>query len=354
MRKTVNYMESNSIGILPGPRSSFLDHLVPLCQLMNIPLYCTERWVAELGEIFYPPMTLLKKVQLENYQTFLYVEPAKTALGSYQLGHLLHKGSAQSICGFHGNSDKNLDTFWLERLVEEDIILIYGNYLLDFLKRKGILSRLKQLIVTGNYRYAFYEKHRHFFDALARPHLFSNSARKTILYAPTWSYQDRHATWNSPFFTTVSWVLDTLPKEFQMFVKLHPFYFYLYPQVAEEIKHRYKEHENIHFLDEIPLIYPFLEKTDIYLGDYSSVGYDFLFYNRPMFFLNTHQEMLLSCCGKKIEKADLPKMYHMICKDDQKELSVHRKQLYHYAFGPSKPFDLLSNEINQALSKAST
>src|SRR5438105_1920604 len=43
---------------------------------------------------------------------------------------------------------------------------------------------------------------------------------------------------------------------------------------------------NLLFITDFPLIYPLLAKTDIYLGDVSSIGYDFLFFQKPMFFFN--------------------------------------------------------------------
>lgn len=350
MNLIVKLMESfNAIGILPGPRSSFLDHLVPLCHLLNSPLYCPDQWVAQLAEIFYPDLVILRDAKLNAYQTFFYVEPSRMAHGSFHFDQKVYRGKARSICGLHGNSDKNCDTFWIERMVDEDIVLAYGDYMLDIFREKGIYDRLSSVIITGNYRRIFYEKHHAFFDAMAKPHLFPSSCRKTILYAPTWSYKGRHAKWNSSFFTVCSFVLDNLPDDFQIFVKLHPFYFYLYPSEVAEIKKTYEEKENIRFLDEIPLIYPFLEQTDIYLGDYSSIGYDFLFYNRPLFFLSQKEEAFLWRCGRRISFSEYPKLYSIIRADDQKELKEVRKAVYNYVFGTSKPLEELKQEIEQKL-----
>lgn len=336
------------LGILTGARSSFLDHLVPLCHLMNIPLYCTDRWVAELADIFYPPLEQIKTPNLKDYSTFFYVQPARTAHGSFYFDTLLYQGKARSVCGLHGNSEKNLDTFWVERLTDEDLVLLYGEFLIQSLKEKGVFSRMPSCVVTGNYRQTFYEKHREFFDQICQSHLFSTK-KITVLYAPTWTYPDRRERWNSSFFDVYPYVLDHIPDEFQVLVKLHPFYFYLYPREVEELKERYSANAAIHFLDEIPLVYPFLDKVDIYLGDYSSVGYDFLFYNRPLFFINSEKKTALSQCGKVLSISELPYLYQILRKETQEDLSSIRKAFYHHAFAPSKPFDLLRKEIEEGL-----
>ncbi len=59
--------------------------------------------------------------------------------------------------------------------------------------------------------------------------------------------------------------------------------------LAEGIKHK-----NVVLIEDFPLVYPLLAATDIYLGDVSSIGYDFLMFNRPMFLSNKLQQMLLT------------------------------------------------------------
>ena len=69
-------------------------------------------------------------------------------------------------------------------------------------------------------------------------------------------------------------------------------------------------------LIEFPYIYPLLEFCDIYLGDCSSVGYDFLHLNRPMYFLNphnrdsNHNSCFLHQYGVVIPKRDWAKVFH--------------------------------------------
>ncbi len=344
-------MAFKGIGILSGRKISFLDHLIPLCSMMGIPLYCTDRWTAELADIFYPSVSLVKKPLLESYDAFFYVELSRTPLGSFDFRQFLHTQPKRSVFGFHGNSDKNLDTFWIERLVDEDLVLVYGDFFIDCLKDKGVWPRLNSVVRTGNYRLNYYEKQRAFFERVVNPYRFSASKRKTILYAPTWCYPDRHSQWNSSFFDTHRDVLESIPEDFQIFVKLHPYYFSLFPKEVADLKKALEEHEQIRFLDETPLIYPFLEQADIYLGDYSSVGYDFLAYNRPMFFLSPREDVFLHRCGRWIAPKEYPHLYSILRDDRQETLRETRQQMYHYVFGDSKAFERIAEDIQQQLAK---
>jgi hypothetical protein len=51
------------IGVVEGPRTSFLDHLIPLCHLLQIPLYCEDAYVRAAAEIYYPPVELVETLE---------------------------------------------------------------------------------------------------------------------------------------------------------------------------------------------------------------------------------------------------------------------------------------------------
>lgn len=90
------------------------------------------------------------------------------------------------------------------------------------------------------------------------------------------------------------------------------------------------------FLKAFPSIYPLLEYTDVFVGDMSSIGYDFLTFNKPMFFLNPceNKEAFLFQCGVEIK----PNQYHDLYDIMKKELSKKdffspiRKKVYSYSF----------------------
>jgi len=316
-------MVSNAIAVLPGPRISFLDHLMPFCHFWKIPLLCTDQWVYTCAHTFYPQTPIILAGHgnfqhiLSNYQTFVVVEPCRLHPRALQFGEFLYKGEGRSIVGFHGNPAKFREEYWIERYANEDSVLLYGQYLVDYCREKRVLERLKKTTIIGNIRKKYYEKYKLFFDSVAKPHLFPTRNRKTLLWVLTWSYPQ----WNDCF----SHVLQNIPLDFQVLVKLHPFMFRLFPEKVAELKEKYAEHDSILFLDEIPLIYPLLEAADIYLGDYSSVAYDFLSVNRPLFFMGGKE------CEWAITVRDPNRLFSILTQEDT--LAALRKSMYDYVFG---------------------
>ena len=280
-------MVSNAVAILPGPRLSFLDHLIPLCHLWKIPLLCTDEWVYTCAQLFYPSTELILashkdfQQKLSLYTTFVSVEPCRLHQRAYQFGEFIYRGEAKTIAGFHGNPLKFRTEYWIERYIHEDKILIYGDYLIEYLKEKGVWERLKEKIFIGDFRRVFYDMHKLFFNRVAQPHLFAPSERQTIFWAPTWSYPH----FSNPFDEA----LENIPEDFQVLVKLHPFMHRLYPTETLALKERYALSGQVLFLDEIPLIHPFLAQADFYVGDSSSIACDFLFFNRPLFLIGENE-----------------------------------------------------------------
>lgn len=334
-------MISKGIGILPGNHLSYIDHVVPLCQIMGVPLLVTEPCVQEWVERFYPPMQVILAEPedfdldpfLKDYDLFVYVDFFRRASGCFQFQEYLSRRRVRSVMSLHGNPDKYWDMYWLERLGDEDIVLAYGPQLMDLVQKKRIP---KQPVVSGNYRLAFYEQHAPFFDSK----LPFKKEKKTLLYAPTWVAPGRRVACSeySTFFEVYKKVFDTLSAEYQLIVKLHPYMVKMMPDEVERVVHDYP---HIHFLNDFPLIYPLLKQVDLYLGDYSSIGYDFLYYDRPLFFLETQMPTALQKCGCKLRLEDLP-----FVEDRQKNEARH--ELYHHVFGPCKPLDQLKRDIADA------
>lgn len=330
----------NGIGILPGYHLSYIDHVVPLCQIMGIPLLVTDPWIKELIERFYPPMPILLTEPedydldpfLQKFDLFFYVDFFRRASGSFQFQEYLSRRKVRSVMSLHGNPDKYWDMYWLEKLSDEDIVLAYGPQLAQLLEKKCIP---KQPVITGNYRLEFYLEHRPFFDSK----LPFQKEKTTILYAPTWAAAARktaHREQYSTFFDVYKKVFDTLSESYQLIVKLHPHLIKMMPDAIEKVVQEYPQ---IYFLNDFPLIYPLLEQVDLYLGDYSSIGYDFLYYDRPLYFLETKAPTALQEYGCKLRLEDLPLLV---------EKQYDRPELYRHVFGPRKPLTQLKVEIEDA------
>jgi len=355
------------IGVLPGQRLAMVDHLVPLCHLMDIPLLCTDRWTHDLIEIFYPfsrsifeeaPDFSLQNA-LNTYDLFFYVDLHRYPHHFFQFYDYTYRGKARSVCGLHGCSDKKRHHFWAERYANEDVVLIYGRHMQEFIEEKSAWQRLKKIIFTGNFRYQYYKEYREFFDKKYASFLFPDTGRKTLLYAPTWTSPKKKKEGgldHTSAFEAHPFILDSIPEEYQVIVKFHPLVHLLYPEEIENLKLRYGDSEQVLFFDNLPLIYPLLSKVDIYVGDYSSIGYDFLTFDRPLFFFNeynrfpeTDKGVQLFQCGTPISPADYSKFYLKIERGLKQDHHSLRKYMYDYAFGDEKSLPTLKREIEEAL-----
>jgi len=308
-----------SVAICAGPHLSFLDHLAPLCDLFDMPLYAPY-----FDEIPYPHIKVVDS--LADFETFFYVEPSRLHEEAFKFDNLLIQEKKRSVCGLHGNSNKCRDVFWAERFVEEDIVMVYGNYMKDFFQEKGVWQRLKNPIFCGNYRFNYFKKYHDAFKVKLP------GSGKKVLYAPTWSYWD--ATDNSPFFECHTRLLDDVPEGFSILVKLHPYMYRLHPEKVRALEEKYRDNPRVFILKETSLVYPILEGVDIYIGDYSSVGYDFLAFDRPLFFFADKVDPLLAKCGVKIGKGNI------FSQLENEGSSEERQKLYHHCFADVKEEEL--------------
>jgi CDP-glycerol glycerophosphotransferase (TagB/SpsB family) len=256
----------------------------------------------------------------------------------------------------HGNSDKGHSYRWMERFAEEDIVFLYGKRMINFLKEKGVFDQIERYVITGNYRYLYYRSRKAYYDALVHQEVFSSldPKKKTILYAPTWNQGE------TSFFSAFAHVCDGLPEGYNLIVKLHPAIEIANYGVIYRIISSYEGRHNILFLKDFPLVYPLLDKVDIYLGDMSSVGYDFLHYNRPMFFLDESSRLVdtshyyLFQAGIKIAPADYPTLYQVIAAhlpDDQARFGKIRRQMYEETFGSERSFEAIGQDLQELIRK---
>lgn len=357
--------EKRAIGVLPGNRLNYVDHLVPLCQMMNIPLLCTDKWIYELIDLYYPAMSLICEEPADHcfdhalapYEVLFYVDLFRSPHGAFQFCEYSYSGKARSVCAQHGNSDKKRNVFWAEKHADEDVVLLNGQHMIDFMKEKNVIDRIPHLIRSGNFRQEYYLKNQSFFEKKIN---LPRSDKKTVLYAPTWSSLNALSYMRSDYSSFLSVhtsIFDRIPPKYRLFVKLHPYLFRYFPEEIEEIKRLYAGSPQIYFLDDIPLIYPLLEQIDIYLGDYSSIGYDFLVFNRPLFFLNmsgrdplSDKGVYLFNCGRVIDPNELHRVYEIMDETDSKQYEKARLQTYAYAFGKErKSLSRLKKEIEEVL-----
>ncbi len=274
-----------SAGFLYGLDLHHLDHLAPFCSLMNIPLIFTNDVALSMASAFYPdlktelfsPVTFSEEVLL-NYDVIFTCLPKELIDPLFFFDEHKLRKKILSIWLPHGNSDKDN----LAGLKSEKIILAYGKQMVDIMTKKEVLSKIFQVILLGNYRAHFFEDQKKFYLSKLKKRLSFIKKQKTLLYAPTWNH--------SPVEDHLPYILKNLPPNMNLFVKLHPNT--LTKSFHLRLKEQYEDKSNIKFIDDIPTIYPILDKTDILITDISSIAYDFLYFDKPIYFLSKTQNAI--------------------------------------------------------------
>jgi hypothetical protein len=356
---TPTSISTRSVAILTGP-STHLDHLGVLSGLLKIPLIVIDEKTSVLAKRYYPQidhslieMSDLSMEFLASHFDAIFETGKFWALELKPFLKLLFQKSMRFVYCPHGNSDKGHS---LKEHPEQDLSLIYGDHLHDHLDKTGALAQINKVVATGNYRYPFYRQHKTFYDNIADEEVFSRfpKGKKILLYAPTW--QDRENP--TAFFQATDNLIAELSPFYHLLIKLHPFLVEDHLPQLIYLQHRHAENRSVYFLDEFPPIYPLLNRCDLYLGDYSSIGYDFLAFDRPLYFFNSQAPSSvtpytsLAPCGIAIPPSALGKLKAFLddtLSSNQADFSSKRRQLYSYAFGEEKSEEALRQDIFGAL-----
>lgn len=338
-----------SVAILTGP-FTHLDHLGILSSLLDIPLIVTKPSTYAIAQKWYPNLD----VQLVDLQHLSIEYLAKNFDLIFQSGKfwvadmepaftLFAQKKMRFVFCPHGNSDKGHS---LKTHPPQDLYLVYGNHLLDLLQRTGALKQIKKTFKTGNYRWYYYEQHLLFYQNLIQDGLSHfDKLKSLILYAPTWS--DRES--RSSFLDATDRLIDELCPKFNLLIKLHPFLEEKHPSAFYRILAKYENHPSVLFVTDIPSIYPLLAQCVAYLGDYSSIGYDALKLDLPLyFFAHNSSFSLLHSCGLVCPEHNLCDFILKTIHTKQIELSEKRKQMYDYVFEEPIDLDALKKSIFSA------
>ncbi|MBI5346529.1 MAG: CDP-glycerol glycerophosphotransferase family protein [Chlamydiae bacterium] len=326
--------------LIYGLQLNYLDHLAPLSCLLNIDLITNEEKVAILAKKYYPDLKL-KYRDYRDFNLFIaqeydriiycYTRPFFDLHFSLNLNQIGKK--IDTIWAPHGNSDKGHLAPYMQALATEESAIIYGNKMLDFIKEKKVLKGIKNRFVLGNFRKTYFLQNQKFYKKILKKELLPKIQKNllTILYAPTWDDLENSCS----FWNIYEELFSTLPPHYNLIVKLHPNTMIKHALQIEALQEKYSK-KNIFFINDFPCIYPLLSLCDIYLGDMSSIGYDFLYFNKPMFFLNPNQRkdkgLYLFRCGHEIpnKKNIFSFMEEKLPTD--KKLSKIRKEVYNYTF----------------------
>jgi hypothetical protein len=341
--------------IATGP-DTYLDHLGVICYIMGIPLFVTEELTYQSALTFYPQVeTYLVSLEeldasfLAQHFDAIFESGKFIAANLDKMIQLLYQKKMRFIYSPHGHSDKGHSA---KKTINQDISLVYGQHMIDLLTQTGAIQKIRHVIRTGNYRLPFYRKHQAFYDELMKKKIGSslNLSKKTILYAPSWQDGENPTS----FFKSTSRLIDELSESYNLIIKLHPFLAEFHPSETTAIVERYQNRLGALFLTEFPCIYPLLNISDLYIGDYSSIGYDFLAFDKPLYFLLEEESpsFAIHSCGLSIPKAE--KISHFLertLEENKESKAKARKTVYEYAFGRERNFAELKLEIEEALFK---
>jgi hypothetical protein len=230
---------------------------------------------------------------------------------------------------FHGMSDK---PFTYERDFSDYLLcLCVGQRQADRLLQSPCNKTMKWTLVG-------YPKFDH--PPTTAP-LFENG-KKTLIYSPTWRKENISSI---DIFLDHPEVITQLTQEYNLIVKPHPNIFNPDRQFYDQ-----SIVDRLYQLPDIQLIrsgnvMPWFAQADLFMGDISAAGYEWLYYNKPMVFLNPQPGVLQA-------SPDVASMTYLwqcgeVC-DDMKELkrliddNLHRdhyqsmrEKLLHYSvFNP--------------------
>ena len=299
---------NKTAALLFGKDTHHVDHLAPFCSLFELPLFFTDETLFHLARNQYENLTA-------------YLEPSTSVCMSIakhfdQLITTLPKALVAPLFLVEQTVlQKKLATFWLPHgasdkknlaaLEEEDHLLVYGE------KMKRLLPEKVQHKTTliGNFRYRYFLQHAPFYETLLQNTFIFG--KENYLFAPSWEEKE------IPFW--VESLIERKPEHVHLFLKLHP-----NTTISEVLQEKYRAHKKVTFMDTFTPIYPLLSKMDRLFTDISSIGYDFLTFDRPIHFTTTKQEDLQQAG----ELALLESPYKFSTKD----FSAQRKALYAQTF----------------------
>ena len=367
MKQLKNTIEGYRAYALVNDQLHWLDHLCPLCHFLNIPILVSDEAAHHHIQKNYFDVTShfvsLKSLNLEFISQNIDIIISSSQSSILDMSALIkgvYNKELRYIYLPHGNSDKGFSTSYTDYLIEQDLSFYYGDQMLDNLKERGVFQTLQGVIRTGNFRKAYFEKYKQPYEDLAKENVFSQFEKQqtTILYAPTWNDPENL----SSFYETCLPLLNNLPDHFNLIIKPHPNLEKEDPAKVFLLTCPFEDKKNVAVVNDYFAIYSLLDKTDIYLGDFSSIGYDALSFDIPLFFINTSgrenkcdKGLYLYNSGISIPQNFHDKIFDFIDSHLEENISFYkekRKDTYCYSFGADIPAPTLKKDLLHILSKS--
>lgn len=328
-----------------------IDHIAPMAYILGLPLIICDKKSKFICQTCYPQIKIEYVDQSffsfenlwKNYDLIIHsFKPWATRMRLFV--DTTYRKQIQLVYCPHGNSDKVYTYTHADSITHHDHQFVYGNQMREYMTKYSNCKTDFTLQVTGNYRRKFYKKYKQHFDELAKNTLFSKFKKKqtTLLYAPTW--KDPNA--NTSFLKQFKGIIQACPKNLNLLIKIHPNLEQNYPAETHYLLQNSDRFPNIIANFDFTPTLPVIDGCDAYLGDYSSVGYEFLATHKPMFFLtNDDFPSPIHHCGLVIPKEDEANPFPFIQKNLNSDYSKEQQALYDHAFDDSVSFDTIQKEF---------
>lgn len=352
------------IALNPIGQKQYIDHLAPASILLGIPLLFHTEEDLQAAKKFYPGLKCLY-LPFEEFSPEWVIAHYDFSLLSdqwhrdslhakFELLEMKYGKKMRNLHCPHGYSDKG---FYLKDCAFEDICMVYGNRMLKMFDEWEVAHRLNPYLLVGNYRYHYFLEHKEYLTSLVEEEVLGKfeELKPLILYAPTCVDQENATS----FFEATELLIKKLPAEYNLIVKLHPRLEEDNPAKFLSLIAKYEGNPNVLFLNDFPLIYPLLSKVDIYIGDVSSVGYDFLAFDRPMFFLNQLKKKYpedgsayLFQCGTVVNPEDYSSLFSIMEKalpQDKERFSRKRGEIGEETFERGRTQQNVRGDLKEIL-----
>jgi hypothetical protein len=176
------------------------------------------------------------------------------------------------------------------------VAVLYGQAAYDQLATFGVAGELRHWLYAGNLRSAYYARHAAFFgarrEALGVGGPRGRRERCSTRRPGRTRSEARRSSTRSPRSSTAC------PRDGGLVVKLHP-HLERRADAIEALAARCRGRD-VRLVRAQALCYPFLDVADAYVGDMSSLAYDYLAFNRPMFFTNPTAGARTDAAGSRL------------------------------------------------------
>ena len=261
-----------------------LDHLIPFCSITRVPLYITSKKLFDTAALQYKDIEIIYKTKEEisnaiitQYDAIISTLPRQLLEPIFSWEQAILQKKITSFWLPHGTSDKqNMDI-----LTKDDYLLAYGKKMIDMLPEE----MNEKILKVGNFRMQYYKRHLKFYRNLIKEIFPEIDKKNNLLYAPSWESK-KISNW-------IESLVNNKPNNINLFIKLHPNTYIQGTGIA--IEEAYKNDQSVIFIKNFYPIYAILSNMSYLITDISSIGYDFLCFDKPLFFTSNNNEPLQKC-----------------------------------------------------------